>query len=455
MKLSKYIKKGFLVSIVIAILLFLADNFIFNSEKFEFTTKVLRSFLMYFLYCFVLTIANMTFFDYIDLKSPFKQSPMKRLFYGFFGALLLSLILLYGLYFVSYIYIFGHTVEQFTQINVRPFLIYGLIVTINVNLVFHVIYFYKKNSENKIKASKIVEKTSTAQFESLKNQLDPHFLFNSLNVLTSLIGENPKKAEKFTTKLSKVYRYVLEQRNKELVPVEEEILFAKTYLDLLKMRFEDAIISEISVEAADTELKIIPLSLQLLLENAVKHNVVTSESPLRIKIQIKEGYLSIENNYNPKKTVEKGTKIGLQNIKDRYALLSNAKVIIEENTKLFEVKIPMLLEAGNLQFMNTEEEVDKYTKAKDHVNKIKEFYIGFISYCLVIPGLAIINLITAPSFLWFFFPMAGWGIGIIFQAIKVFGKFSFVWDKWEENKINKIIEEEEQQEKHLKNKMKL
>ena len=137
----------------------------------------------------------------------------------------------------------------------------------------------------------IVAKTETAKFESLKSQIDPHFLFNSLNVLTSLIGENPYQAEKFTTKLSKVYRYVLEQRNKDLIPLKEELQFAKTYMELLAMRFEDAVHFDIPTEVSNTELKIVPLSLQLLLENAVKHNVVSSLKPLSIKIYEQDNYL--------------------------------------------------------------------------------------------------------------------------------------------------------------------
>ncbi|PIE97340.1 MAG: hypothetical protein CR961_02055 [Polaribacter sp.] len=164
---------------------------------------------------------------------------------------------------------------------------------------------WKKSAEQEKRQQQIIAKTESAKFESLKTQIDPHFLFNSLNVLTSLISENPEKAEKFTTKLSKVYRYVLEQRNKELVPISEELDFAKTYIDLLQMRFENAIRFEISAELHKTELKIVPLSLQLLLENAVKHNVVSVSEPLTIKIYKKDEFLVIENNKNVKQILDR------------------------------------------------------------------------------------------------------------------------------------------------------
>src|SRR5690606_17315042 len=150
-----------------------------------------------------------------------------------------------------------------------------------------------------------------------------HFLFNSLNVLTSLIEENPQKAQKFTTSLSKVYRYVLEQKNKELVSVDEELQFAKTYMSLIKMRFEDSIVFTMPECAANPESKVVPLSLQLLLENAVKHNMVTPNKPLHINIYETQDRLVVKNNLQPKQIVKKSSGVGLSNIKQRYNLLTN------------------------------------------------------------------------------------------------------------------------------------
>ena len=163
-------------------------------------------------------------------------------------------------------------------------------------MVLHAFYFYKAFQENRVKEQKIIAGTASAKFDALKNQLDPHFLFNSLNVLTSLIEEDPSQAQKFTTSLSKVYRYVLEQKNKDLVSVDEELQFARTYVRLLKMRFEDSIVFDIIEACSNPEAKIVPLSLQLLLENAVKHNVVTSERPLHIRVFENGSQLVVSNN---------------------------------------------------------------------------------------------------------------------------------------------------------------
>jgi len=284
----------------------------------------------------------------------------------------------------------------------------------------------------------IVAKTETAKFESLKSQLDPHFLFNSLNVLTSLIGENPNQAEKFTTKLSKVYRYVLEQRNKDLIPVLEEIKFANTYMELLGMRFEDAVKFEIPSSITNKNLKIVPLSLQLLLENAVKHNVVSSSKPLTIRIYEQDNYLIIENNINPKQAIGQGTKVGLRNIADRYGLITDKNVIIENNNKIFKVSLPLLLKMNNMIYSENLEN-SKYLLAVERVEKLKKFYSSLASFVVVMPFLIFINLSYIPYFQWFWFPLFGWSIGLLSQLLEANNYNIFLGKNWEEKKIKELM----------------
>jgi two-component system LytT family sensor kinase len=300
---------------------------------------------------------------------------------------------------------------------------------------------WKSSVKQESTKQEIVAKTETAKFESLKNQLDPHFLFNSLNVLTSLIGENPKQAERFTTKLSKVYRYVLEQRNKDLVPIEEELKFAKTYMELLGMRFEEAVQFNIPDAISNNELKIVPLSLQLLLENAVKHNVVSTSKPLTINIYEEGRYLIIANNVNPKQAIGKSTKVGLQNIADRYGLITDKVVKIENNNKLFRVSLPLLIKMNNMMYTDDLEN-SKYVKALEKVEKLKEFYQNLASYCLVIPFLIFINLRFSPGFQWFWFPMFGWGIGLTFHFLEVNNYNVFLGKNWEDRKIKEMMKED-------------
>ena len=339
--------------------------------------------------------------------------------------------------------------KKWDWINFIWYHLFYIILSFGVSAFLHARSFmieWKKSVKKESTKQEFVAKTETAKFESLKNQIDPHFLFNSLNVLTSLIGENPNQAEKFTTKLSKVYRYVLEQRNKDLVPIIEELNFARTYMQLLRMRFEDAVEFNIPETVSNSELKIVPLSLQLLLENAVKHNVVSTSKPLVINIYEADNYLIIENNINPKEAIGKSTKVGLQNIADRYGLITNRGVKIENNNKTFKVSLPLLYKITDIMYQDNLEN-SKYVKAVERVEKLKEFYQNLASYCIIIPFLIFINLRFSPQFYWFWFPAFGWGIGLFFHFLEVNNYNIFLGRNWEERKIKELMDKENRQKR--------
>lgn len=296
----------------------------------------------------------------------------------------------------------------------------------------------KKNSRKEVVEQKLIAKSANAQFESLKNQLDPHFLFNSLNVLSSLIDENPNQAQKFTASMSKIYRYVLEQKDKELVTVEDEIEFAKTYCDLLKTRFEDSVDFIFDIKKEDYRRYVVPLSLQLLLENCIKHNFATSARPLVIKIFSDNDTLCIENNLQAREQMKESAGIGLANIVQRYALLTRKNVFIEKSEDYFKVKVPILSNKPNNISVKADDENGSYEKAKKRVKELKGFYGNLISYCTIIPFLIIINLIVSPKNMWFYFPMLGWGIGVASHAFQVFG----VGESWKEKKIREIMDKQ-------------
>ncbi|MDX1427841.1 MAG: 2TM domain-containing protein, partial [Salegentibacter mishustinae] len=284
------------------------------------------------------------------------------------------------------------------------------------------------------------------KFDALKNQLDPHFLFNSLNVLASLIDENPDQAQRFTTGLSKIYRYVLEQKNKELVSLEEELKFASTYMKLLKMRFENSIEFEIPEEISNEEAKVVPLSLQLLLENTIKHNIVSESRPLKIRIYEQEEFLVVENNYQKKEVLSNRKGVGLQNIVNRYNEITQRKVLINQTEEIFRVKIPVLTKQISIMETNEINEENAYFKAKQRVKEMKEFYGNLISYCVVIPFLIFINYSTYWGFQWFWFPLFGWGIGVTIHGFSVFGYGS----EWEERKIQEIMNKDKLKTKSWK-----
>ena len=243
------------------------------------------------LYGYTLYYSNAVIFIKLDDIYQTDRFSRNRIVIGFALSFIVSVIVIFLLRIVEDVVIEGNSIQQFLANEKPSNYIISIIITFVVTLGIHAIYFYKAYQENKVKEQKIIAGTASAQFESLKNQIDPHFLFNSLNVLSSLIEENPESAQKFTTSLSKVYRYVLEQKDKELVSVAEELKFAKTYMNLLKMRFENSITFEIPEGFDNEEAKVVPLSLQLLLENCIKHNVVSEAKPLHVKISIENNQL--------------------------------------------------------------------------------------------------------------------------------------------------------------------
>ncbi len=427
--------KNILIVFFIGCAVFVIGHAIYGGFQFDSFNDFAISFGVMQLYSFVLMYSNITFFGYLEKRKWNRNEAIKRVVIGIIGSVIITIVGLFFLNLVTDVLINGQSLDEFIAEERIQNYQFGLWITLTILIIFHFIYFYTKYQKKKVRESQIVAKTESAKFESLKNQLDPHFLFNSLNVLTSLIGENPNQAEKFTTKLSKVYRYVLEQKDKDLIPLEEELRFAKSYMDLLKMRFEDGIHFSIPETVSNSELKIVPLSLQLLLENAVKHNKITSDNPLEIRIFEENGYLSIENNISPKTSLEKSTKVGLKNINQRYSLITNTKVEITNDSKIFKVKLPLLTQEIKIMKTDYISDSTKYIRAKKRVDELKGFYGGLVAYCVVIPFLAYINYTTSWQFKWFWFPAFGWGLGLTIHAFQVFGYGA----SWEQRKINEIM----------------
>lgn len=218
----------------------------------------------------------------------------------------------------------------------------ALVPTICVTMAYESVYFFQAMKANIQKTEALARANVQSQLDVLKNQLDPHFLFNSLNTLAALIEEENLPAQTYLDHLADVYRYVLVSREKNTVTVEEEMRFLDAYIYLNKVRFRDNLLVEKQLSASASHRHVASLSLQLLVENAIKHNVVSREKPLTIRIMEEDGYLSVENNLQMKTTMEQSTKVGLQNIVDRYELLTSLKVEILQGSQWFKVRLPLL-----------------------------------------------------------------------------------------------------------------
>jgi sensor histidine kinase YesM len=179
------------------------------------------------------------------------------------------------------------------------------------------------------------------QNETLKNQVNPHFLFNSLNTLSSLISTQPETADRFINRLASIYRYILENSSKNKVPLKSELIFIEDYFYLHKIRDDDKITLEISVQAPE-KYEVLPVSLQILVENAINHNMATRDNPLRIIIYTEKDYIVVKNNLQKKAIQLKSTGIGLRNLKERIRLTTGKVVLIDGANSEFVVKIPLI-----------------------------------------------------------------------------------------------------------------
>ena len=188
-----------------------------------------------------------------------------------------------------------------------------------------------------------LEKSNTEiQYQNLINHLNPHFLFNSLTSLNSLISINPKQASQFLKRLSLIYRYILQNKDKEMVSLEEEISFVQHYIELQKSRFEEGLQISIKIEKGYEKLKIVPVTLQNLLENAIKHNIIDDENPLKISVFTQDNYLIVENILQKKHYVETSNKQGLASLQSLYHYLTNRELVATEINRKFVVKVPLL-----------------------------------------------------------------------------------------------------------------
>ena len=204
-----------------------------------------------------------------------------------------------------------------------------------------VIYFFIELITVIKREQSLNEEKLCYQYETLKNQMNPHFLFNSLNTLSSIIYQDTKLADRFIVKLSSIYRYILDQQDNKMVNLENELTFVRDYFYLQQLRDNDRIHLDIDIETP-TRYLILPVSLQLLVENALKHNAATDDKPLKIRISISGvDHILVENNLQPRQQINGSFKIGLKNLSERVRILTGKELLIEQNNERFCVKVPI------------------------------------------------------------------------------------------------------------------
>ena len=330
-------KKGLLLSIAFPLIFLSLEN---NPSN------IVEHFISSFVITFAFWIVNSIL---IDFKHPGISLKKIKLFiyYGRFAASFILAIVIY----ISVGLLFNRSANLLSQVrgnwgnSFSSWFYLCVKITLFNALIILIKYLFDSNAEKrKIELENEVLKREnlSALHETLKQQVSPHFLFNSLNTLKSLTKRNPDQAIDFITELSSVYRYMLIHHDKKIVTLGEEIEFLKSYLYLLKIRFGDAIITEINLPDEFLKYPMPPNTLQLLIENGVKHNALSLNKPLHISIYVKDDYLIVQNNMQYKKQQLASSHIGLSNISSRYALLKGKEIIIEKTNVNFIVRLPII-----------------------------------------------------------------------------------------------------------------
>jgi len=266
--------------------------------------------------------------------------PIKRIAATLGVVIVISILLTFLINYVFVLNIKGVSFQEFIKTTLNLLLIEVLLVVYIFSLVTG-IEFFKMWREGLVRQESLQRKALELQLEALKNQVNPHFLFNSLNTLTTLVHKDPDMAVQLIMQLSDSYRYLLEQKDKKLVLWSVEKQFVENYLGLQQMRFAGNILVEIKAEDRE-DFFVVPLSVQMMVENAIKHNIITSDEPLHISIYREGGYLVVRNNLQVKATLVAGGSVGLENIRLQYEILSGRKVEVLKDGGFFTVKLPLI-----------------------------------------------------------------------------------------------------------------
>lgn len=271
-----------------------------------------------------------------------QKNKIKALGIFFAVATVLTTILTTGIVFLVSMVLHNHTVAE-TIIPLKLNLIYAWLA----NLLFHLLnaikYYFTEYKTKWMEAEELKRMSAQAELQLVKSQINPHFLFNNLNVLSALVMKNTEEANRFIEEFSKVFRYILNNHDKELVNIKTELDYIKPYIFLLKKRFAEGLDISVDIPPDRENFYIIPASIQMLIENAIKHNVVSRSRPLHIQVHANgNNTIVVSNNLQLRDSVDNSTKIGLNNIIKRYQLVSGRNVEVCKDEKCFTVTLPLL-----------------------------------------------------------------------------------------------------------------
>ncbi len=283
---------------------------------------------------------------FFDSRMPYSEGSTKRLLVQQVCSVIAAFPVFFLFYYIITTYFRPYFITpQFIAIGT----VLAFIVILLMNFLFYNEYLsrqWQQSIEDKAKlqveAAELQKEKSLMQYHHLKNQVNPHFLFNAFTSLDGLIQTNPTVASEYVRHLSKVYRYVLENKENEVVTMNTEMDFIQHYISLLNIRFGDGVKVSMTISSAAKEKGIVMVTLQMLIDNAIKHNTVHVKTPLTITVWDEDGSLHVQNNKQLRKQIDHSTKHGLKQLTQLYSYLTDSKVAVIDNEEIFDVKIPLL-----------------------------------------------------------------------------------------------------------------
>ncbi len=327
---------GIIITLIIRNVLPLPPNFQVNNFR-----NIFFSFLQTLTITFIIWESLLRFDALVNRYYPWEKYFLKRFLIVVTVGIIICIVTLIGtgVFFDKYICDFPMIKNPHI---LRVTIIIGIIISLMILFVEFGIQIFQKWKISLVQIESYKAETAQAKLESLQNQVNPHFLFNNMSVLSALIYKDQDKAVDFVSQLSQVYRYLLDSQGRDLVSLETEMTFIETYCSLLQIRYSPNLTVEIDIPKTHFDKLIPPLSVQLLVENCIKHNEVSTAKPLCISIAIENDSFCIKNKIQLRLTAEKGSNSGLKNIQARYAFFTERKVQISCENQVFSVCLPLL-----------------------------------------------------------------------------------------------------------------
>ncbi len=271
------------------------------------------------------------------------KRPVRSLFIALSFHLVYSTIAIFLINWLYFIIIGNQSFKAFFSWGGHYIFISEYFILLIITAIIYAKSFFKEWREKVIESQKLKQEAISLQYQVMQNQVNPHFLFNSLNTLGSLIDIDTKKAKEFTRELSLFYRELLFFKDKDLISLKEEISFLERYIYLQKIRFGENFNVKIDL-GENIKGEVIPMSVQMMVENTIKHNIISHERPLSVTIGLmSENELFVENNYQPRENVQGSNRIGLNNLKERYMFLTGKELAILNDGKIFRITIPLII----------------------------------------------------------------------------------------------------------------